>query len=54
MLAELKISWDAKSARHAQRNEQRRKELLALQDASRCCDGGLGMVVFLVKVKGCD
>ena len=34
MLAELKSSWDAKSGLHAQRTEQRRKELLALQDAA--------------------
>jgi len=46
MLAELKISWDAKSARHAQRNEQRRKELLALQDTIKLLDSDKSLDLF--------
>lgn len=46
MLAELKSSWDAKSALHAQRTEQRRKELLALQDAIKLLDSDKSLDLF--------
>lgn len=46
MLAELKSSWDAKSGLHAQRTEQRRKELLALQDAINLLDSDKSLELF--------
>lgn len=46
MLAELKSSWDAKSGLHAQRTEQRRKELLALQDAIKLLDSDKSLDLF--------
>lgn len=46
MLAELKSSWDAKAASHAQRTEQRRKELLALQDTIKLLDSDESLDLF--------